>query len=102
MRVMCAAAIVASIVLVQQNDATAGAQTGLDAPKLAASVLPSTVLITGRTSSGEEVTGSGFIVSSTGTIVTNLHVVQGLSTATVTLQNRETFARNRAEFRCAP
>ena len=44
---------------------------------------PATVAISGLDATGEGVSGTGFVVDSSGTIVTNLHVIQGLRTLTV-------------------
>ncbi len=57
---------------------------------LVESVRPAVVLIRGRTPGGP-VTGSGFIVTPDGKIVTNLHVIEHLETGGVQLASGETF-----------
>lgn len=59
--------------------------------ELADKVLPSVVSIRGVTTDGQEVGGSGFIIDSSGTIVTNLHVVRGLRAVSVQLKNGDVF-----------
>ena len=69
---------------------TAFGQTALTAAQIAKKVSPSVVVIQGKTDSGE-VLGSGFIVSNDGKIVTNLHVIREMKTASVQLANGEMF-----------
>lgn len=49
------------------------------------------VTIRGTAENGGQVSGSGFLVASNGTIVTNLHLVQGLSKAHVELASGDVF-----------
>jgi hypothetical protein len=65
-------------------------QTALSTAQIAKRVSPSVVVIHGKTDSGD-VLGSGFIVSKDGKIVTNLHVIRGMKTASVQLANGEIF-----------
>jgi serine protease Do len=65
-------------------------QITLTTAQIANTVSPSVVVIQGKTDSGV-VLGSGFIVSKDGQIVTNLHVIREMRTASVQLANGETF-----------
>ena len=65
-------------------------QTPLNTSQIAKRVSPTVVVIQGETDSGT-ILGSGFIISNDGKIVTNLHVIRGLTTATVQLANGEVF-----------
>ena len=56
-------------------------------------VMPGVVLISGELGNGDQVFGTGFLVDSSGTIVTNFHVVRSLTKATVKLPNGDTFDR---------
>ena len=73
-----------------QGDADAPGST---VPDMVAEVAPATVSITGETTDGEGTTGSGFVIDSSGTLVTNLHVVEGLSRVTIRLPNGDSFDR---------
>jgi len=68
----------------------ASGQTALTTAQVAKRVSPSVVVIQGNTDSGD-VLGSGFVVSKDGKIVTNLHVIRDMKTASVQLANGETF-----------
>src|SRR5580658_9755780 len=65
-------------------------QTALTTAQIAKRVSPSVVVIQGKTDSGD-VLGSGFIVSKDGKIVTNLHVIRDMKTASVQLASGEIF-----------
>lgn len=58
--------------------------------EIARKVAPTVVLVKGRSKAGE-VVGSGFLVSSDGKIVTNVHVIRDLTTAGVQLASGEIF-----------
>jgi S1-C subfamily serine protease len=66
------------------------AQIALTTAQIAKRVSPSVVVIQGKTDSGS-VLGSGFILSKDGNIVTNLHVIRDMKTASVQLANGEVF-----------
>ncbi|HEX3779354.1 MAG TPA: trypsin-like peptidase domain-containing protein [Pseudonocardiaceae bacterium] len=66
-----------------------GSATGESVSQIAASVLPSVVEIT-QEGSDEEGIGSGIILSSTGEILTNNHVIADGGTLTVTFANGRT------------
>src|ERR1700687_2837624 len=65
-------------------------QISLSTAQIAKRVSPSVVVIQGKTDSGD-VLGSGFIVSKDGKIVTNLHVIRDMKTASVQMANGEIF-----------
>lgn len=65
-------------------------QISLTTAEIAKKVSPSVVVIEGKTDSGN-VLGSGFIISKDGKIVTNLHVIRDMKTATVELANGKVF-----------
>jgi S1-C subfamily serine protease len=65
-------------------------QASLTSTQVAKRVAPSVVVIQGKTNSGE-IVGSGFIIAKDGKIVTNLHVIRDLKTASVQLANGEIF-----------
>jgi len=65
-------------------------QVALTTAQIAKRVLPSVVVIHSKTDSGE-IQGSGFIVSKNGRIVTNLHVIKDMKTASVQLANGKLF-----------
>ena len=69
---------------------TAFGQISLTTAQIAKRVSPSVVVVQGKTDSGD-VLGSGFIVSKDGKIVTNLHVIRDMKTASVQLANGEVF-----------
>src|SRR5580692_8310281 len=62
----------------------------LTTAQVAKRVSPSVVVIQGTTDSGD-VLGSGFIISKDGKIVTNLHVIRDMKTASVQLASGEIF-----------
>lgn len=65
-------------------------QTNLTTTQIAKRVAQSVVVIQGKTDRGERL-GSGFIISKDGKVVTNLHVIRDLKSATVQLANGEIF-----------
>jgi hypothetical protein len=65
-------------------------QIALTTAQIAKKVSPSVVVIQGKTDSGD-VLGSGFIISKDGKIVTNLHVIRDMKTASVQLANGKMF-----------
>jgi S1-C subfamily serine protease len=72
----------------------AGVVHGIDLPDLADRAKPSVVLVTVYDASGSQAgTGTGFFVSEEGRLVTNDHVIEGASRATVTRGGRRRGAR---------
>jgi hypothetical protein len=65
-------------------------QERFNPPDLAKRLGPAVVTIQGKTETGD-VSGTGFLVNSSGTIVTSLHVVQGLRAAAVTLSSGDVY-----------
>lgn len=63
---------------------------GLDYRQVVEQVLPAVVTITGQTADGE-VVGSGFLVDSSGTVITSLHVVSSLRTIRIKLTNGDVY-----------
>lgn len=59
-------------------------------PDVVKAPLPAVVLIKAITPSGDA-TGSGFLVDPSGTVVTNLHVIQGASAVAVKLSNGDVY-----------
>jgi hypothetical protein len=68
----------------------ASGQAPLTTAQIAKKVAPSVVVIQGKTDSGD-ILGSGFVVSKDGKIVTNLHVIRDLKSASVELADGEIF-----------
>jgi len=69
---------------------SAAAPQAVDSVGLYRAVLPSVVTIWARTDWGTG-NGSGFFVSSDGLVVTNVHVLEGMSSITVELSNGEKY-----------
>ena len=67
------------------------AMCAAQAPSPASKAWSAMVTIRGVSETGQAVSGSGFLVSANGTIVTNLHLVRGLSGAKVELANGDVF-----------
>ena len=65
-------------------------QVSLTTAQIAKRVSPAVVVIQGKTETGA-VLGSGFIISKDGKMVTNLHVIRDMKTASVQLANGEIF-----------
>lgn len=65
--------------------------TVLDTVELTKSSSPALVLIKGFTADNTEISGSGFLIDDSGTIVTNLHVIQELKTCGVRLSTGDTY-----------
>lgn len=65
-------------------------QVSLTTAQIAKRVSPSVVVIQGKAESGD-VLGSGFIISKDGKIITNLHVIRDMKTASIQLANGEIF-----------
>jgi S1-C subfamily serine protease len=63
----------------------------LDTIEITKRVKPGIVLIKGLTEDNKEISGSGFIVDGSGTIVTNLHIIQDLKSGGVRLINGDIY-----------
>src|SRR5215467_11549930 len=61
--------------------------------EIAKKVSPAVVLIKGAALDGSDVTGTGFVVDASGTIVTNLHVIADLEHVAVRLPSGEIYDR---------
>jgi len=81
-----ASAAAATVSTASANTSSTAAES---VSQIANSVLPSVVQITQVSSTGEGI-GSGIILSSTGQILTNYHVISGGGTLTVTFANGKT------------
>ena len=68
----------------RQPPAHAQSARTVDVPELLAKVLPGVVSITTHLAGGGEDTGSGMVISSSGEVLTNAHVVSGATSITVT------------------
>jgi len=66
-------------------------QAPLTTAQIAKRVSPSVVVIHGKTDAGDDVLGSGFVISKDGKIVTNLHVIRDVKAVSVQLANGEIF-----------
>ncbi|MGB8783935.1 MAG: trypsin-like peptidase domain-containing protein, partial [Terriglobales bacterium] len=70
----------------------AASQRAPSLPELARSVSPAVVLIATSDKNGNPLAeGSGFVVDANGLIATNLHVIKGAYSASVTLANGDTY-----------
>ena len=78
-------------VLAFSSSALASSFQGLNASEVAKESVPGLVSIVGTTIDGETVGGSGFIVDSSGTIVTSLHVIENLKHGAVRLTSGEIY-----------
>ena len=78
-------------VLAFSSSTLASLLEGLDASEIAQEIMPGLVSIKGTTIDGKTVSGSGFIVDSSGTIVTNLHVIKNLEHGAVRLATGEIY-----------
>lgn len=79
--------MLASLVLL----ALAPVPVDIDAADLAQKIIPAVVSIRGMTAAGAEVTGTGFVVDPSGTVVTNLHVIRDLKAIAVKLANGDVY-----------
>ena len=59
-----------------------------DSAAIAKKALPAVVTIRIKTAAGAESSGSGFIVDPSGTIITNLHVIRGATSAAISPTSR--------------
>jgi hypothetical protein len=95
MKRLALALLLSTVVCIAQVAAVPGRASAkplaeLTTAQIAKLVSPAVVVITGKTDSGD-VLGSGFIISSDGKIVTNLHVIRDMTTASVQLANGDIF-----------
>ena len=58
---------------------------------IAKKAIPAVVFIKGITTDGKQSTASGFLVDSSGTIVTNFHVVQGMKALAIKVPNGDIY-----------
>jgi S1-C subfamily serine protease len=75
---------------IQAQATPQGVSQPFDSASITKNVSPAVVLIKGTTANGE-VLGTGFIISSDGTIATNLHVIQNLQSGGVQLASGDKF-----------
>src|SRR5271154_3551206 len=80
------------VVLVMIVAGPASSQRAASLPEVARAVSPSVVLIVTSDKNGNPLAeGSGFVVDPNGLIATNLHVIKGAYSASVTLANGDTY-----------
>jgi hypothetical protein len=88
-------AIVGSLLLLcgSPGDATSlrEQQQSPNAPMIVKQVSPSVVAIRGVAAGGNNISGTGFVVDESGTIVTNLHVVAGLKAVAIRVATGEIY-----------
>ncbi len=85
--------LLALLVVAGSSTNTALTSLQIDATEVAKATVPAVVMIKGTTVDGKGISGSGFIVNSSGTIITNLHVIRDLDNAAVRLASGETYDR---------
>ena len=85
--------LLALLVVAGSSTNTALTSLQIDAAEVAKATVPAVVMIKGTTVDGKGISGSGFIVNSSGTIITNLHVIRDLDNAAVRLASGETYDR---------
>jgi V8-like Glu-specific endopeptidase len=92
-RACLAAALVVLGAQVDSGAQSPAPASTLSVPQIAERVRPAVVGIEGTTTEGGIVSGTGFLIDSSGTIITNVHVISGLKSVRVRTHSGDVFDR---------